>query len=290
MPYIPLELEPTVRVRRLYSLHYFQFASGYVFPGERHNFWEMVYLDKGEADIGAGRRTVRLTQGQVIFHKPNEFHSIWANYASAPNIMVLTFASASPAMRAFRSLHTTLDTPMRRLLQQIIDEGIRCFGPTLDLQDRLVPLDSAPPGGVQLIGSYLEQFLILLLRSLDAQPAQRAATPLTQEHAAIGQIDRVTELMRAHPDGSLSFEDIRQAAGVGQTVLKQLFRHHTGQGVMAYYQQLRLEEARRLLRTGEMNITQTAEALGYSSIHAFSRQFTAHVGMTPSAYLRSVRS
>ena len=51
MEYRPLTLSSLIAIRRLYSFHYFQFASGYLFPGEKHDFWEMVYIDRGEADL-----------------------------------------------------------------------------------------------------------------------------------------------------------------------------------------------------------------------------------------------
>lgn len=289
LAYVPFVLEQVVRIRRLYSLYYFPFASGYVFPGEKHNFWEMVYLDRGEADIGAGERMLRLSPGQVIFHQPNEFHSIWANYASAPNIMVITFAAGAPCMRRFRGFSHTLDGQQRRLLQQLLEEAERCFGPLLDSNSRMLPLETAPIGSQQLIGNYLEQLLILLLRGMEAEAPKQARPVVTQQHEAVELIERVMQFMRGRLDGSLRFEDILRAAGVGQTTLKQAFRQHAKTGVMACYQQLRLEEARRLLRTGRYNVTQTAEALGYPSIHAFSRQFVRVMGMTPGAYLRSVR-
>ena len=43
-PYIP---DRVVRITSLYSLHYFHFHEGYAFPGERHDFWELVYVDMG---------------------------------------------------------------------------------------------------------------------------------------------------------------------------------------------------------------------------------------------------
>ena len=96
--YLPLKLEHDLNIRRLYSLHYFQFAAGYIFPGEKHNFWEMVYIDQGEADIGADNNIYRLVQGMVIFHKPNEFHNIWADRGNGPNIVVISFDTSSPCL------------------------------------------------------------------------------------------------------------------------------------------------------------------------------------------------
>ena len=95
--------------------------------------------------------------------------------------------------------------------------------------------------------------------------------------------------MREHLDGSLSFEEICRRSGLSQTALKACFRRYNRMGVMEYYQRLRIEEARRLLREGRLNVTQTAEKLGYSSIHAFSRQFKRLMGVTPLNYLRTIR-
>ena len=53
MSHQPFHAPGTIRVECLYSLYYFEFACGYVFAGEQHDFWEMVYIDRGEAEIGA---------------------------------------------------------------------------------------------------------------------------------------------------------------------------------------------------------------------------------------------
>ncbi|MDD3214666.1 MAG: helix-turn-helix domain-containing protein [Eubacteriales bacterium] len=50
-----------------------------------------------------------------------------------------------------------------------------------------------------------------------------------------------------------------------------------------------MEEARRRLRSGEKNITQVADELGYSSIAAFSRQFKQLMKLTPSEYLCTIQ-
>lgn len=293
MEYIPLKIERSVRVDKLYSLHYFQFAAGYIFPGEQHNFWEMVYIDRGEADIGAGRQVVRLRQGQAFFHRPNEFHSIWANSATGPNIMVLSFGAAGHALRSLAGHALTLDAQMRGLLRQLISEGRACFGPVLDISEQrvLTPNADAPAGSQQMIVLLLEQILLLLLRQAQTGqlPPLQQAPQLTDEHSADELTGQLAALMREHLDGSLSFEEICRHSGLSQTTLKARFRRFNGMGVMEYYQRLRVEEAQRLLREGRLNVTQTAEALGYSSIHAFSRKFKQLLGVTPLGYLRSIR-
>ncbi len=286
--YEPLKIERPIRINRLYSLHYFQFAAGYVFSGESHDFWEMVYIDRGEADIGADDEIIRLREGQVFFHRPGEFHTILAG-ATGPNIMVMSFDGALSPLRPLAHRVLTPDVPARTLLRQIIQEGEACFGPVLDIsQPRLIPRQGAPFAAVELIETYLTQLLILLVRAGDKTPLE-AGLPLTEDRDGAALTLRLNTLMREHPDGSLTFEALCRHSGLCSTVLKRRFRRANGMGVMEYYRRLRLEEARRLLREGRYNVSQTAEKLGYSSVNAFSRQFRALLGVTPTDYLKSVR-
>lgn len=285
--YYPYKAEKQILIRALFSLHYFTFMTGFVFEGERHDFWEMVYVDKGEVDIGADDKIVRLTQGEVIFHKPGEFHTILANCMDSPNIMVISFDCRSPAMRHFRDLHCVLETPLRHLLSQLLTEAMALFGPTLDGADRLVVQKDAPKECNQLIFNYLELFLTLLLRQRTV--VVRPGEPMTSEHHTNELIERLAKYMRGRLDGSLRFSDICRESGVGGATIKECFRRQMRMGPMAYYQCLRLEEARRMLRSGAYNVTETAAALGYPCVHAFSRQFKSKLGMSPKAYLKSVR-
>lgn len=288
MEYKPLHIPRAVRISRLYSLYYFCFATGTIFAGEAHNFWEMVYVDQGEADLGADGHLVRLGKGQAIFHKPNEFHSIFANYADAPNLLVVSFDAPVAFMRPFRGWHGTVTAPARHTLGQMTEEAVRCFGPVLDrgsVHERL--RDDAPTGSLQLIAGYLEQFLLHVARGL--QDCDTSATAGIAPHEASPLMENAVTYMRAHVRDAVLLADIARACGCSATTLKDAFRRHSGTGVMTYFRRLRLEEARRMLRQGALNITETADALGYSDVHDFSRQFKRLMGISPSAYLRSIR-
>lgn len=278
-------------IRGLYSLHYFQFASGYVFEGEKHDFWEMVYIDRGEAEIGADNDVRRLDAGQLLFHQPNEFHTIWADYASGANIFVISFDCKSRAMNMFRSKQFTLRSPQRMLLSRLIAEGQRVFGPVLDVSDQkeLHPLAEGPRGGVQRLALYLTQLLLDLLEGEPTPPAGPSRLRLTEEEDFAPVLRRTRELMTAFPDGTLRFSQVCRDVGLSSTVFKERFKRYAGVTVMEYYRRLRIEEARRRLRAGDMNIAQVADALGYSSPAAFSRQFKRQMKMTPREYLCTIR-
>ncbi|HPJ03265.1 MAG TPA: AraC family transcriptional regulator [Candidatus Limiplasma sp.] len=280
-----------ITISGLYSLHYFQFASGYVFNGEKHDFWELAYIDQGEAEIGAGQDVFQLYPGQLIFHKPNEFHTIWANFAKGTNIFVVSFRCASPAMREFQGKQYTLLSAQRLLLSRIIAEGQRAFGPVLDISDQkqLFLIPTAPRGGVQMIILYLTQLLLDLLRTRQPSSAGPIRPRVTEEEDFSVYFDRARDLMASRLDGTLRFAQVCREAGLSATVFKERFRRYAGITVMDYYRRLRIDEARRQLRSGLKNIAQVADELGYSSAGAFSRQFKRVMKLTPSEYCSSVR-
>jgi ATP-binding cassette subfamily B protein len=56
------------------------------YDGEKHPFWELVFLDKGELEVIADDKVALLKKDELIFHKPDEFHSIICNGKIAPKV------------------------------------------------------------------------------------------------------------------------------------------------------------------------------------------------------------
>ena len=68
-------------------MHYYEFDQTFHFKGEKHDFWEMIYVDKGSVEIQSDDDIIILNQGELAFHAPNEFHSVKAK-DSSPNFFV----------------------------------------------------------------------------------------------------------------------------------------------------------------------------------------------------------
>ena len=115
----PLSPRRPVAVDRLYSVHYFEWPISYAYSGESHDFWELLYVDKGAVEVTAGDRRLRLDQGQIIFHPPGEFHAFSAAGA-APDLVVVGFDCVNPAMAFFRNRITSLLPEERALLGRVV--------------------------------------------------------------------------------------------------------------------------------------------------------------------------
>ncbi|MGN0492964.1 MAG: cupin domain-containing protein, partial [Acutalibacteraceae bacterium] len=58
----------------------------FFFAGESHDFWEAVFVSKGEITATADERIYKLSQGMLLFHKPMEFHRLIADGKSSSHL------------------------------------------------------------------------------------------------------------------------------------------------------------------------------------------------------------
>lgn len=290
--YTPHTLTEFLRVLQIFTVHYFEYAANYTYPGEAHDFWEFCYVDKGEVEVEADGKTIVLPKGRIIFHKPNEFHSLRANGTVAPNLVVASFSCVGPAMKWFERRILGIGAEERQLLARLVDEASDAFlsplnDPELKQLERNV---AAPPGAEQMIQHCLEALLIELYRKGHAEvPTPQKPTSLIKERGQQEMIDRVVHYLENNIEKHLALADICRDNLVGRSHLQKIFREKTGGGAMEYFGKLKIEAAKRLIREGHHNFTEIAAKLGYNSIHYFSRHFKKVTGMTPSEYASSVK-
>lgn len=292
MSYVKTLLKEEFNIKEIVTVHYFEFAKNYIYEGESHNFWEFVYVDKGEVEIMADTNGYKLNQGEIIFHKPNEFHNLWANGKVAPNLIVISFYCNSPSMAFFENKILSADDANRKLLSNIVKEARNAFSSDLSESElkKLEFRDNVIFGCEQLIKIFLEEFLINLVRRDTSITKEVRLSSSVKERSDNNMTSKIIGFLQDNINNNLTFEDVCKFSNMSKTNLKTVFKEKTGTGVIEYFKSLKIEEAKRLIREEEMNFTQIADILGYSSIHYFSRHFKKATGMTLSDFAYSVKS
>ena len=170
--YVKTKLNTVINISKIVTIHYYEFGRNFVYQGEQHDFWEMVYVDKGSVEIKRNEERIVLKQGEIVFHKPNEFHAIRA-LDSSPNFFVVSFVCDSPAMVYLEKYRTMLDKTLKGFISSIIKESDDTYViPKNDTElKKLIKKENALIGGEQLIKTYLEQLLIFLIRSITGRGA-----------------------------------------------------------------------------------------------------------------------
>ncbi|WP_373232756.1 helix-turn-helix domain-containing protein [Cohnella sp.] len=295
MEFTSLTLKESIKIKKLFSFHYFEYTKGYVFEGEQHDFWEFLYVDKGAVEVRADDRTIQLSQGMIIFHKPGEFHTVRVSQQhKPPNLIVISFECKSPYMSRLENSIMTLEKKERDLLALIVQEGYQTFEPPFDDPSihRLSPHPRAPFAGKQVMKAYLEILLISLLRNEEpsSRLEPRKIPSMQKDRADSMMAEQIIAYMRKNIADNLSLDQLCKALHIGKSRLKELFQSKKGTGAMDYFKQLKIEEAKSLVREEQYNFTEIAAKLGYGSIHYFSRDFKRCTGMSPSEYARSVKA
>ncbi len=292
MPYAPIPLRQEITVEEIYTIHYFEYRSDFRFPGESHDFWEFCYVDKGEVLITMDEKEYILRNGDVVFHKPKEFHSVAATGTSAPNLVVISFQCTGKAMRFFEDKILHVDNAERNLLAQIILEAKNCFAHRLDdpYQTKIVKKSSVPFGAEQFLRLYLEQFLLRIVRRNTLTPQSHQQIEKTSKNKSDTEIyHRLILYLKEHISEQLTVEQICRDNTISRSQLQKLFHTQSGHSAMDYFANLKIDAAKEMIRMGDMNFTQIAEELGYASIHYFSRQFKKRTAMTPTEYAYSIK-
>lgn len=286
--YTGTRLNDEIKISRLYTVHYFEYSKRFSFTGESHDFWELVYADKGDVTVFADDKSFVLEQGNVIFHKPNEWHNVRANGVDAANITIITFASPSKAMSFFENKILAVGQKQKELLSKIVSEYTNAFKTPLNdpYTTHLERRSDAAVASEQLIKLFLCEFLILFLRN-DPSGRQRTVRSI---HSSDATLNLLINYMEQNITKTVTLKELMEYSGTNRTAIENIFRENLGRGAVEYFLILKIELAKKYLREDNYNITQISEILGYSSIHYFSRQFKKITGMTPTEYLLSIKA
>ena len=179
-------------------------------------------------------------------------------------------------------LLTLRGTAADRVLQACRAEGGLFFergGIAVERTFRLLDAPSGRTVGAKAASEHAYQLLLSLAGTGSAGPEQGRTFPLVVE-AALGILRREYAFL----DG---IGELADRLEVSQEYLTRCFCREIGVTPGKYLNQVRVENAKRLLRQGGRSIRFVSEACGFSNSNYFARVFRASVGMNPRDYARA---
>ncbi|HJQ33023.1 MAG TPA: helix-turn-helix domain-containing protein [Pyrinomonadaceae bacterium] len=129
--------------------------------------------------------------------------------------------------------------------------------------------------------------------------AQAIAVHLAREYGEAGEeshgsspslpgykLRQLTDWMAEHAAEEFSLDRLAARAGLSKFHFQRLFKAATGVSPSRYHINLRMNEARRLLRETRMSVVDAALEVGYANPSHFARLFRRETGLSPSDYRR----
>ncbi len=278
MEWVSYPVTEQVHIENFFSLFQIHYENEFHFPGESHNFWECLYVLKGSVCVSGDERIYRLTEGDLIFHKPLELHKFYIDNKGGADLLIFSFSLEGTLTGYLQNKVFALDTEQREILRALL-HYIQTQAKKINISEDVSPymkyLEMFQHSKVyaQMITTYIYQLLLSLSDNGNIASAVTAPDTLLFRQAV--------NYMTAHINHNPSVSVIAQHCGTSESGLKRLFLKYAGMSVHKYFLKLKFKTAAELLHSG-LNVNETAEKLGFSTQSYFSVACKREMGMNPS--------
>ena len=258
----------TLTVESVYTCFVRHKEGDYNFIGEMHDFWEFTYVVEGSATVSNDDSVYVLNKGELLFHRPMEFHRNWGN-GKPYTVLVMSFQASGEVMDALTNRVFSIDLTGHNMLFDIKREIEEAY----DIRGITLYTDGASPLALNSIALKLELFMLDLIR-------QEAVEKKAENSASSTEFSKIVSVMYSNLHRDLSVEEIADLVNIGVSNLKKICHKYTGVGPAKHFLRLKIARAIRLLEGGH-NVTEVSEALGFSTQSYFSVVFKRETGMCP---------
>lgn len=293
MEYITQDLKSIINIRQIVTIHYYELTKSASYPIDKHDFWEIHYVDKGSAVCYEDGKQFVLSQGDILFNKPNGEHCLMSRGNNAPNVCVVSFVCKSRAMRAFEGKKIHLTADQTAILRKFFTEANATFEITNTSPDlkELCKRSSIPPGALQMLKIHLEELFLLLLRDMDKQELLKFPVVGAEEYADT-LVNDMINYMRIHIAEKVTITTLCDEFHYSKTFLCNRFYAVTGCSINHFFMRLKIDAAKNIIRgqsDSRIQVSQIANMLNFSSSSYFSYTFRKATGMSPVEYAVSIR-
>lgn len=288
--YIKQSLKTQVNVTGIYTIHYFRYGSNFKYEKEKHNFYELVYIDSGNAVIVSDGVEIQVKQGEGFLHKPNSTHTIYTNNQFA-NSAIISFECANKQLLTICNKIITFNNDQKHYLNKVLYEAKISYSDPLDDLDltKMNKREYAPYGNEQIIKNCTELLLISLLRG--THTFNKNSSPVVSGLYS-PLVEKILAILKEKLDSSeqITLEELSFKTGYSKSQIKTVFKKETGKSILQFFIDIKIEKAKKLLSKQEKTVNEISYILGFTSVQYFCRQFKLRTDMTPSDYANSIKA
>ena len=243
-----------------------------------HSFFELVYIKSGFCLHETENITELLLEGDMFLMKPGQWHRYIGPHAIelyncmfSETMLGCLFsmnadATVLKAAGPFFKLHLDISAQKRelRILRDMIGELlVKETGWEIKMQG--------------LLGCILVDYI----RTYEKYAQAKTPGSVYPNYVA-GALEIISG---RYQDTTLSVAGIAKTVGVTPDYLSRQFRYLTGVGVQEYIRRFRLSKATELL-LGGVSVGDTGQAVGFTNLCHFSREFKRELGVSPTQYTK----
>ena len=255
------------------------FRNPYYFNGEFHPFWEMIYVTDGQFQVAGEEKIYTMQKGDIIFHKPMEFHRLWTIDNMDIHAFFVGFCAKGNLLSNLEGGAFVLTKAQQDELGKLIQYVDTTFPCKNNVYlDQMLRNWSENATKVQSFVNAFELFLMSLTEN---------HTPLTVKEIANtddSQIyQQIVKELSANVYGWITIPEIADKLHFSESQVKRAFAKYSDIGIHKYLLKLKTAAAIRMLGAG-MTPGDISRSLGFANQNYFSAAFKRETGVAPTHY------
>lgn len=249
-----------------------------------HEEYEIIYISRGSATFLIGDKTLDVKEGQIIFVNSNELHSAYCDNPSGCfyialvfNMSLLNSNNYDPIQNRYidpliyrKYRFTDLlpeNNPNNEMIISLVKQAIT------SLKEKKEGFELTLKGSLYLIISSLINNN-LLLEGIEEDSSQKIyKTALTK---------KVLQYISENYSRRIYIDDLAAIANMSKYHFCRFFKKYTGMTPVQYLNFIRVDEASKLLLSGNYSITEIAMLTGFDNLSYFAKTFKHYKGVAPS--------
>lgn len=269
-PFNYSNISSSLDISEIYTKFYQEKGTNYNFSGEKHSYWELTYVDKGELLTTIDGVSYHLKQGDLIFYAPMQFHTqstfekISSSYLTIN--FKMNFNHADLLCNKIFSLQRDSYFIVTRLIEELSNDNL--YSDDLSL-------------------CYLKELIIQMLR-LDNSHFHSKPTTHMQQTYENELLNDILLYIDNNIYEKISVSTLCDHFCISTSMLHSLFRKNMNNTAKNYINELKLSKSKELIRNSTHTLSEISEMLGFSSIHYFSKKFKSYFNISPTEYSKSI--
>ncbi|MEG0742519.1 MAG: AraC family transcriptional regulator [Clostridia bacterium] len=250
---------------------------------EPHQQWvdEISLVISGDAVFEADGKSYPVSKGTIFLSGRHEVHAIRSSKEDPMRMLYIGFDFTEPVSPTMAALKAFFDRP-----------AVRVVCGTLNIQQAYMHLMTEIMCADELSPLLMEGLMHEIICSVYRLCQKRDTGDYLMKDAAGASEKLVHDVilyLETQEGYTGKLQNLSEEFGYSYAHIAKEFSALTGESLKAYHTRLRFAQARSDMLRG-ISVTDTAERMGYKSIHAFSKAFKKSEGVTASEFMRSVRS
>ena len=269
-PFNYSNISSSLDISEIYTKFYQEKGTNYNFSGEKHSYWELTYVDKGELLTTIDGVSYHLKQGDLIFYAPMQFHTqstfekISSSYLTIN--FKMNFNHADLLCNKIFSLKRDSYFIVTKLIEELSNDNL--YSNDLSL-------------------CYLKELIIQMLRLNNSHFHSKPTTHMQQTY----ENELLNDILLYIDDNiyeKISVSTLCEHFCISTSMLHSLFRKNMNNTAKNYINELKLSKSKELIRNSTHTLSEISEMLGFSSIHYFSKKFKSYFNISPTEYSKSI--